>query len=97
MKKQKMEIEKGKTYKYLRDKRGVSETAKEKLKRSNKIKKSILKNLEEGDMTIDQITDKIQLPKDEVVFYMMSLLKYGDIKTGEIDDMDEYFTYKLNK
>jgi len=27
----------------------------------------------------------------------MSLVKYGFVKTGEVDDMDEYYTYKLNK
>ena len=37
------------------------------------------------------------MPSDEVVYYLMSLVKYGFVKTGDIDDMDEYYTYKLNK
>ena len=41
-----METEKGKTFKYLREKRGVSEEAKENLKNFNRIKKSILVALE---------------------------------------------------
>jgi predicted transcriptional regulator len=91
------EVEKGKTAKYLRDKIGVSEKAKENLKEFARIKKSITDALEEGDMTIDQLTTKLSMPKPDVVYYLMSLVKYGVVKTGDIDDMDEYYTYKLNK
>jgi len=27
----------------------------------------------------------------------MTLRKYGDVETGEIDDMDEYYSYKRKK
>jgi hypothetical protein len=91
------EVEKGKTAKYLRDKIGVSEQAKENLKEFARIKKSITDALAEGDMTIDQLTTKLSMPKPDVVYYLMSLVKYGVVKTGDIDDMDEYYTYKLNK
>jgi len=92
-----MEVEKGKTAKYLRDKQGVSQSAKDKLKEFNTIKKAILEALKEGDLTIAQLTDKLNMPKHEVVFYLMSLIKYGFVQTGEVDDMDEYFSYKLKK
>ncbi len=92
-----MEIEKGKTFKYLRDKREVSQAAKDNLKQFNKIKKNILESLKEEDLTIDQLTQKLEIPKDQVVFYLMSLVKYGYVQTGAIDDMDEYFSYKLKK
>jgi predicted transcriptional regulator len=92
-----MEIEKGKTYKYLREKREVSEAAKENLKNFSRIKKSILEALREDDLTIDQLSQKLNMPKHEVVFYLMTLLKYGLVQTGAIDDMDEYFYYKLKK
>jgi hypothetical protein len=91
------EVEKGKTAKYLRDKIGVSEQAKDNLKEFTRIKKSITDALAEGDMTIDQLTTKLSMPKPDVVYYLMSLVKYGVVKTGDIDDMDEYYTYKLNK
>jgi DNA-directed RNA polymerase specialized sigma subunit len=90
-----MEIEKGKTYKYLREKREVSRAAKDNQKQFTKIKKSILEFLQEGDLTIEQLTDKLNMPKHEVVFYLMSLVKYGFVQTGAVDDMDEYFSYKL--
>ena len=91
------EVEKGKTAKYLRDKIGVSEQAKDNLKEFTRIKKSITDALAEGGMTIDQLTTKLSMPKPDVVYYLMSLVKYGVVKTGDIDDMDEYYTYKLNK
>ena len=92
-----MEIEKGKTFKYLRDKREVPRSVKDQLKEFNGIKKGILDALKESDLTIDQLTQKLNMPKPEVVYYLMSLIKYGFVLTGEVDDMDEYFTYKLKK
>ena len=92
-----MEIGRGNTYKYLREKREASQAAKDNLKQFVKIKKSILDALQESDLTIDQLTQKLNMPKHEVVFYLMSLVKYGFVQTGAIDDMDEYFSYKLKK
>ena len=92
-----MEIEKGKTFKYLRDKREVPQEVKDKLKEFNQIKKAMLDALKESDLTIDQLTQKLNIPKPDVVYYLMSLIKYGFIQTGEVDDMDEYFSYKLKK
>lgn len=90
--------EKGKTAKYLREKLGgIPEQAKQNLKEFNGKKKLILEALKEDDFTIKQLTEKLQLPSDEVVYYLMTLVKYGFVKTGDIDDMDEYYTYKLNK
>lgn len=92
-----MEIEKGKTFKYLREKREVPQAVKDQLKEFNRVKKEILDVLTESDATIDQLTQKLNMPKSDVVYYLMSLIKYGFVKTGEVDDMDEYFTYKLKK
>ena len=92
-----MEIEKGKTYKYLREKREVSQSAKDNLKQFIKIKKSILEHLGEGDLTIDELAKKLNMPKHEVVFYLMSLVKFGYVQTGAVDDMDSYYSYKLKK
>ena len=92
-----MEVEKGKTAKYLREKQGVSQTAKDNLKEFNGIKKSILDSLKESDLTISELTEKLNMPKHEVVYYLMSLIKYGFVQTGDVDDMDEYFSYKLKR
>lgn len=88
----------GSTAKYLREKLGgIPEQAKENLKEFNGIKRQMLDALKEQDLTVKQMSEKINMPTDQVVYYLMSLVKYGFVKTGEIDDMDEYFTYKLNK
>jgi len=92
-----MEAEKGKTHKYLRDKREVPETVKENLKHFTRVKKSILESLRDGEMTVNQLADKLEMPKGEVVFFLMTLIKYGFVQTGQIDDMDEYYSYKLKQ
>ncbi len=92
-----MEIEKGKTFKYLREKRDVPQKVKDQLKEFNRIKKAMLDALKESDLTIDQLTQKLNMPKPEVVYNLMSLIKYGFVQSGDVDDMDEYYTYKLKK
>jgi hypothetical protein len=90
-----MEIEKGKTFKYLRDKQEVPQELKDKLKEFNRIKKAMLDALRESDLTILQLSEKLEMPRPDVVYYLMSLIKYGFVQSGKLDDMDEYFTYKL--
>jgi len=92
-----MEVEKGKTAKYLREQLGgVPEQAKDSLKIYNRHKKIIIDALKEGELTISEIAQKVNLPADVVMYYLMTLVKYGHVQTGTLDDMDEYFTYKLN-
>jgi len=90
-----MEVEKGKTAKYLKTKRPVPKEVTEQLKYFTKMKKSLLNALKEGDKTVPQLAAELNLPKDEVLFNLMTLLKYGFVEAGEIDDMDEYFYYKI--
>jgi predicted Rossmann fold nucleotide-binding protein DprA/Smf involved in DNA uptake len=92
-----MEVEKGKTAKYLREKLGgIPEQAKEQLKEFNQQKRKIMDALKEEELTVKQLAEKLQMPTHDVMFYLSSLVKYGQVAVGEIDDMDEYFTYKLN-
>jgi len=90
-----MEEKQGQTYKILREKREVPESVKENLKKFTRTKKSILEALKEGEMTVGQLSQKLGLPSHELLFYLMTLVKYGSVQTGTIDDMDEYFTYKI--
>jgi len=55
----------------------------------------MLDALKEGDKTVPQLAEELKKPKEEVMFQLMSLLKYGYVETGEIDDNDEYFYYKI--
>ena len=90
-------IEKSKTAKYLRDKQGIPQQAKDNLKEFNRIKKALLAALTERDMTIKELSEATQIPLADVMFYLMSLVKYGEVAVGEIDDMDEYYTYKIKQ
>ena len=85
------------TAKILKEKRPVPKKVTEQLKYFTKIKKQILNALKDGDKTIPQLADELGLPADEVMFHLMSLLKYGQVETGEVDDMDEYFYYKIKE
>jgi len=89
-----MEAEKGKTVKYLREKREVSAEVKENLKRFNQIKKTLLTTLKEEEMTVPQVAEKLGMPAYEVMYYLMSLLKFGLVETVRVDDNDEFFYYK---
>ncbi len=92
-----MYAEKGRTVKIMREKRKVSEAVKENLKDFNKIKRAILSELQKEDLTIAQLSERIDMPKDELVYYLMSLVKFGFVQTDTIDDMDEYYNYKIRK
>ena len=92
-----MKAEKGKTINYIKERREVPEKAKELRKIYAAKRKLILKALEEEGKTIPEIAKATGLPLHETTYYLMSLRKFGDVVTGEIDDMDEYFYYELKK
>lgn len=92
-----MSTERIMTFKILREKRKVSDRVKENLKQFNKDKKAILEALGKGDMTIVQISNETGMPKDKTMYILMSLVKFGFVSAGTVDEMDEYFTYKLKR
>jgi predicted transcriptional regulator len=84
-----------KTINQVKDKIIVSQELKDKQKEYRQIKKAILKTLETGPKNIPQIAVETRLSQDIVTFHVMTLRKYGEIEVDELDDMDEYFTYKV--
>ena len=86
-----------KTIDHIKKIRTVSDEVKAKRKEFNRIKKLILKALAPGPKSIPQLAKEIDLSIDVITFHLMTLRKYGDVETGEIDDMDEYFSYKLKQ
>lgn len=86
-----------KTIDIIKEKRTVSEEVKKKRKKFADIKKLILNALKEGPKSIPEIAEETNLSQDIVTYHLMTLRKYGDIETGEIDDMDEYFSYKISQ
>ncbi len=81
----------------IKEKRTVSEEVKCRVKEFNKEKKAILNSLKDGPKSIPQISEDTGLLEEKVTFVLMTLRKFKEVETGEIDDMDEYFTYKLSK
>lgn len=92
-----MEVEKGKTVKYRKEQNPADKKVMENLKYFTKMKKRLMDALKEEDKTVPQLAKELELPADEVMYQLMSLMKYGFVETGEIDDMDEYFQYKIKK
>lgn len=86
-----------KTIEHIKKVRTVSEDVKAKRKEFIRKKKLILTALKAGPKSIPQLAEEIDLSIDVITFHLMTLRKYGDVETGEIDDMDEYFSYKLKQ
>ena len=84
-----------KTIDIMKAKRKVSQQVKENIKAFNKLKKQILKSLEAGEKTIPEIAKEMEDNIEAITYNLMTLLKYGFIEAGELDDNDEYYYYKL--
>ena len=86
-----------KTIDYIKNKRKVPEELKLRVKEFNRTKKAIINSLKEKPKSIPQIAQETGLPFELVTYTLITLRKYNEIVTDEIDDKDEYFFYKLSK
>jgi predicted transcriptional regulator len=87
----------GKTIDVIKEKRTVSHDVKENIKVFNKLKKEILKSLESGQKTIPEIAKDVDSDIDVITYHVMTLIKYGSIIAGNLDDNDEFYYYELKK
>ena len=67
--------------------------ANQKLKSQNKEIALLKKALADGSRTVPQLTVETNLPSEKVMYYMASLLKYGQIK--EVERQGLYYGYAL--
>jgi len=88
---------KTKTINILKETRKVPAHVLEGRKKYVRIRKAILESLKEEGKTIPQIAETTQLPLSETTYYLMTLHKFGEVAVEGIDDMDEYYIYKLTK
>lgn len=86
-----------KTIDAIKEKRNVPESLKEKRKEYNNVRKMIKKSLANEPKTIPQIARETGIPSHIVTYTLMTCRKYGEIETGEPDDMDEYYFYQLKQ
>ncbi|MBI9038015.1 MAG: ArsR family transcriptional regulator [Bacteroidales bacterium] len=84
-----------KTIDVMKEKRKVSESVRNSIKSFNKIKKLILKSLESEEKTIPELAKETNTDIETITYHLMTLLKYGFIEAGDMDDDDEYYYYKL--
>jgi hypothetical protein len=92
-----MEENKQSTFKIKRETHTVSQKVKDQLKEYNAIRKKILAAMGDEEMNIPQIAEKTDMSKADTVYYVMSLLKFNDIETVRLDDMDEFYFYKIKR
>ena len=88
---------KKKTVDALKKSHIVSNEVKANVKKFVKMKKTILKSLESEHKTIPQIAKETEISIGIITKNLMTLIKYGNIKAGEMDDMDEYYYYEFLK
>lgn len=86
-----------KTIEYQKNKRQVPEELKNHVKEYNRGKKAIKNALKPGPRSVPQLAEETGMDPDRVMYVLMTLRKYNEVEVDELDDMDEYFTYKLSK
>jgi predicted transcriptional regulator len=84
-----------KTIDKIKEEHKVPEALKQQVKEFGRINREIIKALKEEPRTIPQVAEITGMDKHLVTYHLMTLLKYGKLETGDIDDMDEYYYYKL--
>jgi len=62
-----------------------------------RIKEAITAALESGPKPIPELAKTTNLPLPVMTYHIMSLLKFGYIVVGELDEDDEYYFYELPK
>lgn len=92
-----MSTDRTKTIDIIKQKRPVPEEAKKRRKAYTDMRKALRSALEEEPKTIPELAKATGFSIEEVTYYLMTLRKYGDVVTGQIDDDDEYFYYELKK
>ncbi len=85
--------EKKLTVKILRETRKPSKEALNRLKEQNKIRKAIMEALKSEPKTIPELAYELNMDSSVVMWYVMTMIKYGLIEVGE--EEDDYYKYKL--
>jgi len=86
---------KNKTIDFIKKKRSVDARVKENLKTTSRIQRMILKSVQSGPRTIPQIAEETELEQHIITYHLMTLIKYGKIEVDSLDDMDEFYLYRL--
>lgn len=89
---------KQRTVALLKEKRAIPQQALDARKKFAGIRKILLDALKgEEPKSIPQLAEATGLESSMVTYYLMTLLKFGEVEVDSIDDSDEYYLYKLKK
>jgi len=83
------------TYEVMKETKEVPQKLLDKLKEDNKIKGAITTALRSGPKTIPEIAKETGYPKHKVVWWLMTLRKYGSVIELEEVGEDGYYKYRL--
>ena len=86
-----------KTIDEMKKQRTVPAALRERVKRFATIRKAILGELKSEPMTIPQIAERTGLERATVTYHLMTLRKFGEVEAGDMDDMDEYYYYRVKE
>jgi predicted Rossmann fold nucleotide-binding protein DprA/Smf involved in DNA uptake len=90
----------GTTYKtidIIKQHRKASVAALDERKNYLKMRKAITEALKEEPKSIPQIAEASKISLSDITYYLMAMLKFGEVAVNGIDDMDEYYFYELKK
>ncbi len=80
--------------KRLREQRkAYIEAARQKIKEQNQMVKKIKEVLASGGKTVPELSEALQTPTSEAMWYVTALRKYGILKEGDKDG--DYYKYEL--
>jgi hypothetical protein len=86
---------KQRTIDIIKQKRSVPESVTEGRRKYTGFRKAIKDALKDEPKTIPQIAAQINMPVHETTYYLMAMQKFGEVVVDRLDDMDEYYLYKL--
>jgi len=90
-------MEAKKTIEIIKLQRKAPPAALEERKIYQKMRKAITETLKEEPMSIPQIAEATHISLGDITYYLMAMLKFGEVAVNGIDDMDEYYFYELKK
>jgi predicted transcriptional regulator len=67
------------------------------LKKQQAIRKSIQRLLQGGPLSVPRIANELQIPSQEILWYVATMKKYGLLEEAGMDDDEEYYLYGLVK
>jgi hypothetical protein len=73
------------------------QAAQELLKEQQAIRKKLHLALQDGPCSVPQLAEATSLPAHQVLWYVATMKKYGQVEEAGLDEAEEYYLYCLSK